>query len=250
MLNEDIAERVRKLLALSRSPNEHEAALAASRARDILAKHHLSIEDLDDALGKEEFRIISRVIAEEEKNEKWVFILITALEKLFPCKILSTASSIDGSSIKVEVVSDKTTAEVVEYTFAFLRKALVMLWAQHQRESFSSGMEKEGWEKVGIMFHRGPVRVIPHRASRKITFLEGAAYRVYLKAKESLVRSVNDCTDLLVIQEEEINRYIDKNFENVREYCPEEDEGNQDNLDRSIGFEAAGKVELRKGLDR
>lgn len=49
--SEKIVELIQKLLALSKSPNEHEAALALSRAQDLLLKYNLEIADLQ-ALGK------------------------------------------------------------------------------------------------------------------------------------------------------------------------------------------------------
>ena len=39
----EILARIRKLLALSTSPNEAEAALAASRAQELLLRHNLDI---------------------------------------------------------------------------------------------------------------------------------------------------------------------------------------------------------------
>lgn len=42
-----IIERIQKLLALSASPNEHEAALALQRASDLLLKYNLSRADVE-----------------------------------------------------------------------------------------------------------------------------------------------------------------------------------------------------------
>lgn len=44
---EKVIERIRKLLALSTSANEHEAALAAERAQALLAQYNLSRSDVD-----------------------------------------------------------------------------------------------------------------------------------------------------------------------------------------------------------
>jgi len=45
---EPVLERIRKLQRLSRSGNEHEAALAASKMQELLFKHNLSIETLSE----------------------------------------------------------------------------------------------------------------------------------------------------------------------------------------------------------
>lgn len=44
---EKIIERVRKLLALATSSNEHEAALAAAHAQRLLAEHNLAMADIE-----------------------------------------------------------------------------------------------------------------------------------------------------------------------------------------------------------
>lgn len=41
--NDVIIDKVRKLLALSKSPNKEEAARAAEKARDMVIKYNLSI---------------------------------------------------------------------------------------------------------------------------------------------------------------------------------------------------------------
>ena len=44
---EKLFDKIRKLMALSHSPNEHEAALAAARAREILDKYDLSLTEVE-----------------------------------------------------------------------------------------------------------------------------------------------------------------------------------------------------------
>jgi len=46
MNKEQVVEKVKKLMALAESDNEHEAALAAARVRTIMAKYHLSKVDI------------------------------------------------------------------------------------------------------------------------------------------------------------------------------------------------------------
>lgn len=50
---EKIMDRIRKLLALSKSANEHEAARAAERAQALLARYNLQIADLDQSSNME-----------------------------------------------------------------------------------------------------------------------------------------------------------------------------------------------------
>lgn len=47
MSNETILYRIKKLMALANSTNEHEAALAARKAQELLQEHSLSMSDVD-----------------------------------------------------------------------------------------------------------------------------------------------------------------------------------------------------------
>lgn len=49
MSEEKIVAKVQKLLSLANSDNEHEAKLAAQRANELLIKHNLKLQDVQDA---------------------------------------------------------------------------------------------------------------------------------------------------------------------------------------------------------
>jgi hypothetical protein len=48
MTKEKIADKIKKLLALSKSDNEHEASLALANANKLLMKHNLEMKDLEE----------------------------------------------------------------------------------------------------------------------------------------------------------------------------------------------------------
>lgn len=52
MNKEKAIEKIRGLLALATSPNEHEAAAAAAKAADLLQKYNLEMTDIDSNYGK------------------------------------------------------------------------------------------------------------------------------------------------------------------------------------------------------
>ena len=47
MVQDGIVERIRKVLAMTSSPNEHEAATAAAMVSDLLGRYNLSIEEVE-----------------------------------------------------------------------------------------------------------------------------------------------------------------------------------------------------------
>ena len=53
---EAIIERIKKLLELTTSPNEHEAALAMNQAKRLMLRHSVAYEDLNDEEFKQEIK--------------------------------------------------------------------------------------------------------------------------------------------------------------------------------------------------
>ena len=47
ILNDQIIERIQKLLSLANSDNENEAQLAASKANELLTKYNLSLQEVE-----------------------------------------------------------------------------------------------------------------------------------------------------------------------------------------------------------
>ncbi|QOX77747.1 DUF2786 domain-containing protein [Trichlorobacter lovleyi] len=81
MTRERIIERVRKLLALSNSSNEHEAALAAAHAQRLLAEHNLAMSELEmqeEGAGEVELKVAKTV-------PKWLSSLFATVANAFDC---------------------------------------------------------------------------------------------------------------------------------------------------------------------
>lgn len=79
-----IAEKIKKLLALSESSNENEAELSMLKAQELLAKHKLSLKEVD------EFKLIDNVIKENISSisftkAKWKAKLARLIADNFGC---------------------------------------------------------------------------------------------------------------------------------------------------------------------
>ena len=61
----NIRDRIAKLLALSESPNEHEAKAALLKARELMATHKLRPEDVLDAKEQKVIRKQSEPAAQK-----------------------------------------------------------------------------------------------------------------------------------------------------------------------------------------
>jgi hypothetical protein len=81
----NLIEKIKKLLALSTSPNENEAAAAAQKANELLSAHNLKMADLaDDASSCEE--VEEFVLEEAGKKVPWKSYLILALAQANYCE--------------------------------------------------------------------------------------------------------------------------------------------------------------------
>jgi len=85
--NAEVLERIRKLLSLSRSANEHEAALAASRAAELMLKHQISEAQLSVTTGQEKIEPIGEETmgAAMRRIVHWRGSLAGALVEHFGC---------------------------------------------------------------------------------------------------------------------------------------------------------------------
>lgn len=82
VIDKSIIERVRKLLALAdsdRNSHEHERKVAMQAAMDLLAKHNLSLTQVDDAT----FNLELDEVTANFKTDPWIRTILSAACKLF-----------------------------------------------------------------------------------------------------------------------------------------------------------------------
>lgn len=80
--HDKVLDKVRKLLALAGSSNEHEAALAMSRAQGLLAEHNLTLADVKAEKG-DEFVIEKDIVT---TSYPWRRQLANAVASLYFCR--------------------------------------------------------------------------------------------------------------------------------------------------------------------
>lgn len=87
----DVIEKVKKLLALSKSSNQHEAELAAQRASDLMKKYQIDaavVEATSIKSGKERVADVHFEVPDLRMKYQWVVTLGIAAAKLFDGTIL------------------------------------------------------------------------------------------------------------------------------------------------------------------
>lgn len=117
-----IVEKIRKLLALSQSSNEHEAALAASRAQALMLEHKISVSELKDPTATS---AVDEGWVTESMGKftymTWKGVLVSGIAALNSCQCLR----FDGNRLKL--VGRKEDREVVEYLACFLIREIERL---------------------------------------------------------------------------------------------------------------------------
>lgn len=120
-----IIERVRKLLALASSNNEHEAALAAAHAQRLLAEHNLAMTDIET---QQETMKASKVETAAPKTfPKWIRRLLGGVQTAFDCEAFHHYSG------KVTFIGVGADAEVAAYTFAYLQRIVQRLCRDYMK---------------------------------------------------------------------------------------------------------------------
>jgi hypothetical protein len=83
---ENIKEKIKKLLSLAESPNEHEAKAALLKARELMARHKLTEAELE-GIEKQEVKTItvSGITCSKRKNP-WIVNLSGTIAENYCCK--------------------------------------------------------------------------------------------------------------------------------------------------------------------
>lgn len=131
---ERVIERVKKLLALSTSPNENEAAAAAEKAQALLAEYNLSIADLKTGEKKED-EVYFDEDAEMTDSRPWRRQLAAMTAKMFFCTHFFMFHYFDNPRNKVGYkrrdqhifVGSRGNAEVARLMFEYFNSTIERL---------------------------------------------------------------------------------------------------------------------------
>jgi hypothetical protein len=149
-VQEPILERIRKLQRLSRSSNEHEAALAAAKMQELLFAHNLSIETLRDP---SEYVETSRQVG----PRPWAQRLFTILCRNNFCEPLY------GGGGLMFVVGRRENVAAVNEIFAYLVREIGRIASSSYRDYKRTQAWPESPRSWGRAFRHGAVEAISTR---------------------------------------------------------------------------------------
>ncbi len=125
--------RVQKLLALGRSDNEHEAALALRRAGELLARHRLGLE----ALAEEEGLRHCTINTGQRTMPRYRLVLCNLLTDFFGVRVVC-ASLYDPLALcsfkTVELLGRAGEVAIAGHCYTFLEERLATLWRRKRPE--------------------------------------------------------------------------------------------------------------------
>jgi hypothetical protein len=150
-IDQNIIDKINKLLALGQSPNEHEAKLAIANAQKLLTKHNLSMKDI---LVKEDGIDImeKNVSLDSTRVATWKSALLNALCFSNYCKLLISTGYKREKSFKI--VGTEVNVETVLMMYDYLYDVVERVTKKSgtkgitEKNSFRLGMVNGIYEKL------------------------------------------------------------------------------------------------------
>jgi hypothetical protein len=172
-----VADKVRKLLSLANSSNEHEANAAAEQAHRLMLKHNLTAMDLEEppSYSNDTIELRSRPI-----HMKFVACV---LSKHFHVRLTTNA-------VGLRIFGTKENVEIAQYMYAFLSRTYQDLWKQYRIETGAG---------------RGSMQA----------YYQGVTWGL-LDKLEAQTKDVEQETGLVVVEDPELKNYVDKMVPHLR----------------------------------
>jgi hypothetical protein len=199
MTKEEVLSKVRKLFELAGSPNEHEAALAACKARELLSRYNLSVADLptDDMQKTISATETSLWVGKVLRN--WVKGLLIYTARGFECDHVIRRRR--GDPPMLTFIGTAADTEVASYTFQFLYRELNGL---ADRALPKLKRQNKGWSATSLRY----------------AYLDGAVKRIgeEFRDKARVLKNVEQtaCKDLVLAKERLIKEYMANTFSTIR----------------------------------
>jgi hypothetical protein len=154
--NNRIIDKIRKLLALANSSNEHEAALAASHAQRLLSAHNLAMADIESAQKPQS---ADKVEASVSKTlPKWVRHLSAGVCTAFDCQGIHHPAT--GKLTFIGVGAD---VQIAAYTFAYLDKTVRKLCITYMKHHVDDNTPNRQRELMRQSYYLGAISTITSR---------------------------------------------------------------------------------------
>lgn len=156
MDNSPIIEKIKKLLALANSSNEHEAALAAGHAQRLLSEHNLAMADIEAAHRPDKADTVETAVS--KSLPKWMRHLSAGVSTAFDCQAIHHPAT--GKMTFIGVGAD---VQIAAYTFTYLDRTVRKLCGTYMKHHVCSGIPNRHRELMRHSYYLGAVSTITAR---------------------------------------------------------------------------------------
>jgi len=148
--NVRILKKVRKLLSLAQSNNEHEAFLAMKKANELIEKYNIErIEQNKDS------QYVHAVINHRKKRiEKYQRCICLILKDYFFVEIIYSYlyDAVNCETYKtIEILGTRENVLIAEYVYSFLLNQLEILWKAHKRKKGDGRAKNKRSYRLGVI---------------------------------------------------------------------------------------------------
>ena len=227
-----IIEKIKKLLALANSSNEHEAALAASHAQRLLSEYNLAMVDIEATHKPEKADKVEATVS--KTLPKWMRNLSVGVSTAFDCQAIHNPAQ--GKMTFIGVGAD---VQISAYTFAYLDKTVRGLCGNYMKQHVSTSIGSRHRELLRQSYYLGAVSTINQRLreqKQQTPITTGALVPV----KEGLIKqAMNELGNLRTIR----NR---KSYINTDAYVKGQTDGKRVGIHQGIGSGVAAPKTISK----
>ncbi|MDH3347529.1 MAG: SprT-like domain-containing protein [Desulfobulbaceae bacterium] len=192
-----VIAKVKKLLALAGSSNEHEAALAMQKAGELMDAHNLQQLELDQREG-----YIYQIIELKKKQiARYQKSICTILRDFFHVEVIMSKlydPHADATFRTIDLFGREENVAIADHCYHFLENRLETLWNEHRA------------------LYKGNLRVA--KASYYLGMLQGFREKLqiqqihYQKTKETRVSSPKDLTALMKVEDQHLHSFVRQRF--------------------------------------
>lgn len=145
--NDEILAKVKKLMALGTSPSEAEAASALEKARTLLARHGLTLADVE----AHQPEIVEGVLLEKKRLRTWEHYLVQVVTK---CTFTQALTVQRGDTRQILLIGREVNTLAASELFAYLHRVILILARAHSGtvehlDSFRIGAVVRIGERLG-----------------------------------------------------------------------------------------------------
>ena len=152
-LQTQVLDKVKKLLALAKSPSEAEAAAALAKASVLLAKYGLSMAEV-----QQEEDVQEAVLLEKKRLRAWESFLVSVVCKATFTEALHYRTQAVG---RILLIGREVNIVTAKELFSYLHRLILILGRAHSPsiahvDSFRQGLVQRIGERLAEQYREGP----------------------------------------------------------------------------------------------